>query len=109
MPTAGRLQQPGDVMPTLTYHHRTFDARPDRIDLRDRIYLPKLVSLPPYWPQNESIDRYLPAYAGTLVLDQGEEGACTGFGLAAAINFLARKNNGFQVKGTAASATRPIP
>lgn len=34
-------------MPTLTYHHRTFDARPDRIDLRDRVYQPKLVSLPP--------------------------------------------------------------
>lgn len=86
-------------MPTLTYHHRTFDARPDRIDLRDRVYQPKLVSLPPYWPQNESIDRHLPAYAGTLVLDQGEEGACTGFGLAAALNFLAWKNNGFQLKG----------
>jgi hypothetical protein len=33
-------------MPEKTYNERTFDARPDRIDLRDRLYQPKLVSLP---------------------------------------------------------------
>ncbi len=86
-------------MPTQTYQARTFDARPDRIDLRDRLYQPKLVSLPPRYPHIESIDQYLPAYAGSLVLDQGEEGACTGFGLAAVINFLLWKGNGYQVKG----------
>lgn len=86
-------------MPTLTYHDRTFDARPDRIDLRDRSYQPKLVSLPPRWPHIESIAAHLPGYAKTLVLDQGEEGACTGFGLAAVINFLQWKHNGFQLQG----------
>ena len=86
-------------MPTQTYHKRTFDARPDRIDLRDRVYQPKLVSLPARWPKIEKIDQFLPAYAEALVLDQGEEGACTGFGLAAAVNFLLWRNNGYQTKG----------
>jgi hypothetical protein len=86
-------------MPEKTYNERTFDARPDRIDLRDRLYQPKLVSLPSRYPNIENIDQYLPAYAKSLVLDQGEEGACTGFGLAALINFLQWKNNGFQLKG----------
>ncbi|MFN3544082.1 MAG: C1 family peptidase [Thiobacillus sp.] len=86
-------------MPTVTQHHRTFDARPDRIDLRDRVYQPRLVSLPPRWPQLESIDQHLPDYARALVLDQGEEGACTGFGLAAMINFLQWKQNGYQTRG----------
>lgn len=86
-------------MPEQTYSARTFDARPDRIDLRDRLYQPKLISLPSRYPNVENIDQYLPAYAKSLVLDQGEEGACTGFGLAAVINFLQWKNNGFQLKG----------
>lgn len=85
-------------MPTKTFKNRTFDARPDRIDLRDRPYQPKLVSLPSRYPHIESIDQYLPAYANSLVLDQGEEGACTGFGLAAVINFQQWKNNGFQIQ-----------
>jgi hypothetical protein len=33
------------------------------------------------------------------VLDQGKEGACTGFGLAAVINFLLWQQNGYQTKG----------
>lgn len=33
-------------MPARTYKNRAFDARPARIDLRDRVYKPKLVSLP---------------------------------------------------------------
>ena len=71
----------GHPMPTRTISNRTFDARPDRIDLRDRAYLPKLLSLPPVWPAAEQIRNYLPAYAKTLILDQGQEGACTGLGL----------------------------
>lgn len=86
-------------MPTRTYQHRTFDARPDRIDLRDRVFHPRLVSLPPRWPSREDVERHLPTYARTLVLDQGEDGACTGFGLAAMINFLQWKANGYQAHG----------
>ena len=65
------------------------DARPDRPDLRDRIYQPALVSLPPQYPPQKWITTYLPKYtAGGFILDQGKEGACTGFGLAAVVNYL---------------------
>jgi len=90
-------------MPTVIYNNnnnkRTFDARPDRIDLRDRLYQPRLVSLPPRYPDEISIQQYLPDYASKLVLDQGEEGACTGFGLAAVINYLLWRNNGMKTEG----------
>lgn len=82
-------------MPTLSHKNRSFDARPDRIDLRDRLYQPKLVSLPARYPHMESIAQHLPAYAKGFVLDQGQEGACTGFGLAAVINYLQWKNNNY--------------
>ena len=76
-------------MPTVTFEGRTLDARPDRVDLRDRPYLPRLVSLPPRYPSLALIQEKLPGYrkAG-LILDQRNEGACTGFGLAAVINYL---------------------
>ena len=67
----------------------TLDARPDRLDFRDRTYRPPLRSLDPRFPSENHIKAYLPAYAAAkLVLDQGREGACTGFGLACAINYL---------------------
>lgn len=95
-------------MATRTYNSRTFDARPDRIDLRDRVFQPKLVSLPSRYPDIESIDQYLPAYAKSLVLNQGAEGACTGFGLAAVINFLQWKNNGYQMQDLQTSSPRML-
>lgn len=65
------------------------DAAPDRIDLRDLPYRAPLVPLPPQWPPPALIEQYLPAYcADGMVLDQGREGACTGYGLAACINYL---------------------
>ncbi len=63
------------------------DARPDRIDLRDRTYLPPLKALLSEFPPAEYISEYYPLYR-SLVLDQGSEGACTGFGLACTINYL---------------------
>ncbi|KLU07491.1 hypothetical protein RISK_000569 [Rhodopirellula islandica] len=63
------------------------DARPDRIDHRDRPYQPPLISLPSRWPTERDIALALP-YFSALVDDQGTEGACTGFGLAAVINFV---------------------
>ena len=76
--------------PINVYKERTFDARPDRIDLRDREYQPPLISLPEQYPPAEFIQSYFPDYAkqSELILDQGLEGACTGFGLAAVINYL---------------------
>jgi hypothetical protein len=66
---------------------RAFDVRPDRYDVRDRKYQPRLVNLPATYPSVEFADQMLVNY-NKLVLDQGEEGACTGFGLAAMINYL---------------------
>lgn len=63
------------------------DVRPDRIDLRDREYLPPLVSLPEEFPDSERVLSILPLYE-PLILNQGSEGACTGFGLAAVVNYL---------------------
>jgi len=77
-------------MPSTVIEGRQFDARPDRIDLRDRIYSPSLVCLPEQYPDPDLVKKYLKAYTNThkLILNQGKEGACTGFGLAAVINYL---------------------
>jgi hypothetical protein len=61
---------------------RTTDlrTRKDAADLRDRLYQPAAISLPDEYPPVQEMRKYLPAYdkAG-LILDQGQEGACTGF------------------------------
>ncbi len=62
---------------------RVLNVPQDPYDLRDRLYDPVLSPLP------EEIDgRPLAREAG--VLDQGTEGACTGFAMAAVVNFLFR-------------------
>lgn len=67
----------------------TLDARPDRLDFRDLLYRGPLRSLPPRFPSDADIKRFLPAYVKTgLILNQGMEGACTGFGLACVANYL---------------------
>lgn len=58
------------------------DAFPDRIDLRDWFYEPTLAPIP---------DQLVNCHLVPEVLDQGQEGACTGFALAAVINFLLAK------------------
>lgn len=76
-------------MPTTTHKNQTFDARPDRLDLRDREYRPPLRSLPPQWPSLIHIEELLTCYTKDgMILDQKGEGSCTGFGLAAVINYL---------------------
>ena len=68
---------------------RVLDARADRLDFRDLPYRPPLRSLAPIWPADEVIAANLRGYVGAgLVRDQGEEGACTGFGLACVTNYL---------------------
>ena len=60
---------------------KRLDAFPDRIDLRDWYYQPSLISLPDTLVN-------CPQIKPSMILDQGREGACTGFALAAVVNFL---------------------
>lgn len=66
----------------------TFDVRPDTADFRDQLYVPTLVEvLPEIRPARYR--RYeIP------VLDQGEEGACTGFALATVAHYLLHRRQG---------------
>ncbi|SDH11202.1 hypothetical protein SAMN04487974_12212 [Pelagibacterium luteolum] len=57
---------------------RRLTAVRDFPDLRDRYYEPPLIQL----------DSTVFPRAGLLILDQGNEGTCTGFATAAALNIL---------------------
>ena len=61
---------------------RTLDARPDTMDFRDKMYVPTLIEVPTHVPYEDYLAYKVP------VLDQGAEGACTGFGLATVANYL---------------------
>ncbi len=68
---------------------RTSKARKDATDLRDRLFQPAPISLDDEFPRKEVIARFLGAYSKAgLILDQGREGACTGFGLSCVVNYL---------------------
>jgi hypothetical protein len=62
---------------------KKLDAFPDKIDVRDWFYEPTLQALP-----NQLINCDLVP----VILDQGVEGACTGFAMAAVINYHLVKN-----------------
>jgi hypothetical protein len=80
---------------------RVLDARPDPLDFRDQMYIPTLVEVEPV----RKLDDYLAQYPGAVpILDQGQEGACTGFGLAAVANFLLRTRRGASVPDANVSA-----
>lgn len=61
---------------------RRFDARPDTLDFRDLMYVPTLVEVPTHVPLGDYLDVEVP------ILDQGKEGACTGYGLATVAHYL---------------------
>lgn len=61
------------------------DALPDTVDFRDRLYQPTLVEVPVEIPLAQYRRWHVP------VLDQGREGACTGFGLATVAHYLLRR------------------
>lgn len=63
---------------------RTFDALPDTVDFRDKLYVPTLVEVRPA----SNLAGY--KSAKVPVLDQGSDGACTGFALATVVNYLLR-------------------
>lgn len=64
---------------------RTFDARPDSLDFRDHLYRATLVEVPVRIPLEDYLRAEVP------ILDQGQEGACTGFGLATVVHYLLRR------------------
>ena len=78
MPTKRRMTK----APSKRVVARTLDARPDTLDFRDRMFEPTLIEVP--------VRRPLEVYrkGGVPILDQGTEGACTGFGLATVVHYL---------------------
>lgn len=82
---------------TIAGRQLALDVRPDRLDLRDRPYRPPLGNLPPCFPGDAELADFLPRFARAgYVLNQGEDGACTGFGLAAVINTLRVRAQGLE-------------
>lgn len=57
----------------------SLNALPDSIDIRDWVYQPSLAPVPPVLVNCHRVPE---------ILDQGREGACTGFALAAVANYL---------------------
>ncbi|HEX5774070.1 MAG TPA: C1 family peptidase, partial [Geomobilimonas sp.] len=68
----------------VTRSGRTLNVRPDTLDFRDRVFAPTLVEVP------SVVDLKDYRKTGVPILDQGTEGACTGFGLATVVNYLLR-------------------
>lgn len=61
---------------------RILNTRRDTLDFRDQMYIPSLIEVPSHVPIEQFLSYKVP------VLDQGSEGACTGFGLATVANYL---------------------
>lgn len=79
------------------------NARRDTPDFRDRLYEATLVEVPPVL----SLEEY--QAHGVPILDQGREGACTGFGLATVANYLLRKLARRQGNGSPPEPPRVSP
>ena len=74
---------------TVSAATRKLDVGKDPVDLRDREYTPPPRGLLDRFPLDTDMRQFLPTYGRAgLVLDQGQEGACTGFGLACVVNYL---------------------
>ena len=69
---------------TVSLANRQLDARPDTVDFRDKMYESTLIEVPQSIALAEYKRKRVP------ILDQGQEGACTGFGLATVANYLLR-------------------
>lgn len=61
---------------------RTFDVRRDTLDFRDKMYVPTLIEVPTERELQRYREHKIP------ILNQGSEGACTGYGLATVVNYL---------------------
>ncbi|HSV78342.1 MAG TPA: C1 family peptidase, partial [Ramlibacter sp.] len=69
-------------------------TRKDPPDLRDRLYQPPPVVLRDAWPPEEQVRAHFKDYRA-LVLNQGQDFSCTGYGLACVINFARWAKAGF--------------
>ncbi|HYO22577.1 MAG TPA: C1 family peptidase, partial [Flavisolibacter sp.] len=83
-PSAKRQREKPASRSTAEKLNKKLDAFPDKIDVPDWFYDPTLQPLP---------DQLIHCNAVPLILDQGTEGACTGFALAAVINYHLVRNN----------------
>ncbi len=74
------------ALPRININNNEFvlDARRDTVDFRDLMYTPTLVEVP------VRIDLKEYQALGIPILDQGVEGACSGFGLATVVHYLMR-------------------
>jgi Papain family cysteine protease len=68
-----------------TIPERVYNVRPDSLDFRDSMYISTLVEVPSQIELAEYKAWQVP------ILDQGQEGACTGFGLATVAHYLLRR------------------
>lgn len=68
------------------------DARPDTLDFRDKMYQAALYEVPVEIELEEYRKYDIP------ILDQGSEGACTGYGLATVANYLLRRRKYYPFK-----------
>ena len=75
---------PDTISPIGSQAERKLDAVPDRVDIRDWFYRPGLAPIP---------DLVCNCSRVPAILDQQKEGACTGFALAAVINYLLHARN----------------
>ncbi|MEO6405565.1 MAG: C1 family peptidase [Ferruginibacter sp.] len=88
---AAIMQRPKPVSKSAaTRSKKKLDAFPDKIDVRDWFYQPSLNALPDILINCDNV----PA-----ILNQGEEGACTGFALAANINYHMAVNGRCKAEG----------
>jgi len=77
--------RPIEVPPAPQQLVRRCNVRADTLDFRDRMYEATLVEVPSTIPLENYLVHKVP------VLDQGSEGACTGFGLATLAHYLLRR------------------
>lgn len=82
---APRATLGADARAAIAASPRLFDARPDTADFRDRMFEPTLVDVPTQAPLEDFLA------LGVPVLDQGDDGACTAFGLATVAHALLRR------------------
>lgn len=79
-PTASSVTTP-KAAPT-TASGQVLNARADTVDFRDLMFTPTLAEVPQTRPLDDYLAHKVP------ILDQGTEGACTGFGLATVVHYL---------------------